>query len=67
MQNEQSRVPLFTIGFKLNEQGNLVMDTFHTYDSFMNLPMFVQHKLINETMEQLGERPVYTGGGISLN
>ncbi|MCK4825983.1 hypothetical protein KA005_60100 [bacterium] len=67
MTDEEPRIPLFTIGFKLDGQGNLVMDTFHAYDGFMDLSIDMQHALINGVMEELGERPVYTGGGISLN
>lgn len=67
MTDEQPRVPLFTMGFKLDEQGNLVMDTFHTYNEFMKLPMELQNELINEAMKTLGERPAYAGGILSLN
>lgn len=65
---EEERSTLFTIEFKRDEQGNLVMDKFHAYNGFMNLPMNIQHELINETMKQLGERPAFAGGmKISLN
>ena len=67
---EEARVPLFTIGFKLDEQGNLIMDTFHVYNGFMKLPIEMQHELINGAMEELGESPAYAGRGnklISLN
>ena len=61
MTDEERRVPLFTIGFKLDEQGNLVMDTFQAYNDFTNLPLEIQHKLINGAMEEMGESPGYTG------
>lgn len=68
MKDEELRVPLFTIGFKVNEQGNLVMDTFHAYDGFMELSIEMQHELINGAMEELGERPTFkVGGYISCN
>ena len=68
MTDEQLRVPLFTIGFKVDEQGNLIMDKFHAYDGFMKLSIDMQHELINETMENLGERPTpRVGGNISCN
>lgn len=60
--------PLFVIEFNFDEQGNLVMGKFHAYDNFMKLSLELQHEIINGTMEELGERPVYTGGKIiSLN
>jgi len=37
------------------------MDKFHAYDGFMNLPMNIQHELINGVMIELGESPGYTG------
>ena len=60
---------LFTIEFKLNEQGGLVMEKFHVYDSFMKLSMELQHELINGAMRELGESPGYAGREklISLN
>ncbi len=59
---------LFTIEFKQNEHGSFSMEKFHVYDGFLELPMGVQHKLINEAMIELGESPVYTGWEkISLN
>ena len=59
---------LFTIEFKQNEQGNYSMDKFHVYDGFLELPMGIQHKLINEVMTELGERPTLrVGGYISCN
>ena len=60
---------LFTIEFKINEQGNLVMDKFHAYDEFMKLSIDLQHELINEAMTELGESPAYAGREklISLN
>ena len=68
MQDEEHKVPLFTIGFKLDEQGGLVMDTFQAYNGFMNLPLEIQHKLINGAMRESGESPGYTGREkLSLN
>ncbi len=68
MTDEEPRIPLFTIGFKLDEQGNLIMDTFQAYDGFMNLSIDMQHELINGAMEELGERPAFAGReNISLN
>ena len=58
---------LFTIEFRINELGELVMDKFHAYDEFKKLSIDLQNELINEAMEELGERPAYAGGGISLN
>ena len=58
---------LFTIEFKIDEQGELVMDKFHAYDEFKKLSIDLQNKLINEAMEELGERPAYAGGILSLN
>ena len=60
---------LFTIEFKQNEQGGFSMSKFHVFDGFLELPIGVQHKLINEVMIELGESPVYTGRDklISLN
>lgn len=54
---------LFTIEFKIDEQGDLVMDKFHAYDEFMNLSIGLQHELINEAMEELGENPAFAGVG----
>ena len=60
--------PLFTIGFKVDEQGDLVMDKFQVYDGFMKLSMELQNELINEAMMTLGERPAFAGReNISLN
>jgi len=68
MKDKEARVPLFTIGFKLDEQGNLVMDTFRVYNEFMKLSMELQHELINGAMEELGERPACAGREkLSLN
>ena len=61
MTGKEQKVPLFTIGFKMGEEGSLVMDTFHMYKDFMKLPLGMQHELINEAMEELGESPGYTG------
>lgn len=59
---------LFTIEFKQNERGSYVMEKFRVYDGFIELPMGIQHKLINEVMIELGESPVYTGREkLSLN
>ena len=60
---------LFTIEFRINELGELVMNKFHAYDEFMNLSIDLQHELINEAMEELGENPACAGMGklISLN
>lgn len=59
---------LFTIEFKQNEQGSFNMEKFHVYDGFLELPLGIQHKLINEVMTELGESPVYTGREkLSLN
>ncbi len=59
---------LFTIEFKQNEQGSFNVDKFHIYDGFLELPLGIQHKLINEVMLELGESPVYTGREkLSLN
>ena len=52
---------LFTIEFKQNEHGSFSMEKFHVYDGFLELPIGIQHKLINEAMEELGESPGYTG------
>lgn len=52
---------LFTIEFKPNEQGGFSMDKFHVYNGFIELPMGIQHELINEVMMELGESPVYAG------
>lgn len=68
MTDEEVRVPLFTIGFNLDEQGNLVMDTFHVYNGFMKLSMDMQNELINKAMEELGESPAHAGREkLSLN
>lgn len=67
MTDEEVRVPLFTIGFKLDEWGDLVMDEFYTYDSFTDLSIEMQDKLINEAMRTLGESPVYAGRGKSIS
>ena len=61
---------LFTIEFRVNELGELVMDKFHAYDEFKKLSIDLQNELINEAMEELGEEPAYAGVGkqvISLN
>ena len=59
---------LFTIEFRVNELGELVMDKFHAYDEFMNLSIELQNELINEAMRTLGERPTHVGReNISLN
>jgi len=69
MIGEELRLPLFTIGFKLNEQGKLIMDTFQVYNDFLKLSIDIQHELINGVMEDLGESPAYAGREklISLN
>ena len=61
MTDEERRVPLFTIGFNFDEQGNLVMDTFYAFNDFNNLPLEIQHELINGAMRESGESPGYTG------
>ena len=60
---------LFTIEFRVNELGELVMDKFHAYDGFTDLPIDIQHTLINRIMEDQGESPAYAGREklISLN
>jgi len=59
---------LFTIEFRLNEQGSLIMEKFHMYDNFMKLSMELQHELINGALKELGESPAYAGREkISLN
>ena len=59
---------LFTIEFRVDELGELVMDKFHAHDEFMNLSIDLQNELINEAMRELGEEPAYAGReNISLN
>ena len=59
---------LFTIEFRINELGELVMDKFHAYDEFKKLSIDLQHELINEAIEELGEEPAHAGReNISLN
>ena len=44
------------------------MDTFYAFSDFANLPLEIQHELINGAMEELGESPGYTGREkLSLN
>ena len=52
---------LFTIEFRVNELGELVMDKFHAYDEFMNLSIDLQNELINEAIRELGEEPAFAG------
>ena len=59
---------LFTIEFKQNEHGSFSMEKFHVYDGFLELPIGIQHKLINEAMRTSGESPAYAGREVnSLN
>ncbi len=59
---------LFTIEFTQNERGSFNVDKFHIYDGFLELPLGIQEKLINEVMIELGERPTpRVGGDISCN
>ena len=65
---DEERSLLFTIEFKLDKQGNFIMDTFRAYNGFIDLPMSIQHELINKVMTELGERPtIGVGGYISCN